>query len=120
MDKIIKDNFDAHRKQGTRPVEIEGINENLFGELELLNVWRNYRKGLRWKDGEGNTLMGAVDDMLEKEGKLIVLDYKTRGFPLKKDSAKYYQSQLDIYNLLLRKNGYDTEDYAYLLFYHPK
>ena len=26
---------------------------------------------------------------------------------------------MDIYNLLLRKNSYETEDYAYLLFYHP-
>jgi hypothetical protein len=26
---------------------------------------------------------------------------------------------MDIYNLLLRKNNYETEDYAYLLFYHP-
>jgi hypothetical protein len=26
---------------------------------------------------------------------------------------------MDIYNLLLRKNGYETEDYTYLLFYHP-
>ena len=26
---------------------------------------------------------------------------------------------MDIYNFLLRKNGYETEDYGYLLFYHP-
>jgi hypothetical protein len=26
---------------------------------------------------------------------------------------------MDIYNYLLRKNGYETEDYAYLLFYYP-
>ena len=52
--------------------------------------------------------------------KLIVLDYKTRGFALKDDTHEHYQDQMDIYNFLLRKNGYDTEDYAYLLFYHPK
>ncbi len=27
---------------------------------------------------------------------------------------------MDIYNFLLRKNGYDTKDYTYLLFYYPK
>lgn len=27
---------------------------------------------------------------------------------------------MDIYNFLLRMNGYDTENYAYLLFYYPK
>ncbi len=47
------------------------------------------------------------------------MDYKTRGYPLKEDTHEHYQEQLDIYNFLLRKNGYDTEDYAYLLFYHP-
>jgi len=26
---------------------------------------------------------------------------------------------MNIYNFLLRKNDYDTEDYAYLLFYYP-
>ena len=26
---------------------------------------------------------------------------------------------MDMYNFLLRKNDYETEDYAYLLFYHP-
>lgn len=55
-----------------------------------------------------------------KGKKLIVLDYKTRGFPCKEDTADHYQNQLDIYNFLLRKNGYETEDYAYLLFYHPE
>jgi hypothetical protein len=39
---------------------------------------------------------------------------------LKDDTADHYQMQLNIYNFLLRKNGYRTEDYAYLLFYIPK
>ncbi len=63
---------------------------------------------------------GAVDDILVKDGKLIVLDYKTRGFPLKEDTAEHYQDQLDVYTYLLRKNGFETEDYGYLIFYYPK
>ena len=31
----------------------------------------------------------------------------------------YQEGKLDIYNFLLRKNGYKTEEYSYLLFYHP-
>ena len=54
-----------------------------------------------------------------KDGKLVVLDYKTRGFPLKEDTAAHYQDQMNIYNFLLRKNERKTENYAYLLFYHP-
>ena len=48
------------------------------------------------------------------------MDYKTRGYAVKEDTAVHYQNQLDIYNFLLRKNGYETEDYAFLLFYIPK
>ena len=63
---------------------------------------------------------GAIDNLLIKKDKLIVLDYKTRGFPLKADTHEHYQTQMDIYNFLLRKNNYSTEDYTYLLFYYPK
>jgi 5-methylcytosine-specific restriction endonuclease McrBC regulatory subunit McrC len=65
-------------------------------------------------------LRGAVDNLLTKGKKLIVLDYKTRGYPLKEDTHEHYISQMDIYNFLLRKEGYKTEDYSYLLFYYPK
>ena len=54
-----------------------------------------------------------------KGSKLVVLDYKTRGFPVKEDTSWHYQDQMNIYNLLLRRNNHKTENYAYLLFYHP-
>jgi RecB family exonuclease len=92
----------------------------LFDDKSLLIKWQNNRKGIEWQDEEGNLLKGAVDNILVKEGKLIVLDYKTRGFPLKENTHEYSQDQLDIYNFLLRKNNYQTEDYAFLLFYIPK
>lgn len=60
-----------------------------------------------------------MDNILKKGDKLIVLDYKTRGYPLKEDTHEHYKDQMDLYNFLLRKNGYKTEDYTILLFYHP-
>ena len=92
----------------------------LFENKELLKIWQNNFKGISWKDKEGNELHGAVDNILQKGNKLIVLDYKTRGYDLKEDTAEHYRLQLDIYNFLLRKNGYSTEDYSFLLFYIPK
>ncbi|MGV8171430.1 MAG: PD-(D/E)XK nuclease family protein [Candidatus Woesearchaeota archaeon] len=117
MDKILKEHFDRYIGKGLPPElsSLHGI--KLFDDLEKLNLWRNNRKGLQW-EYEGNTLRGAIDNLLMGR-KLIVLDYKTRGFPLKEDTSAHYQDQIDIYNFLLRKNGYETEDYAYLLFYHP-
>lgn len=121
MDKILKAHFDSFRDRDELPPELKDMNDEvtLFDDAGLLEVWRNNFKGIQWNDEKGNLLRGAVDNILQKGKKLIVLDYKTRGYPLKEDTAKYYQDQLDIYNFLLRKNGYETEDYAYLLFYHP-
>ncbi|MGV8142238.1 MAG: PD-(D/E)XK nuclease family protein [Candidatus Pacearchaeota archaeon] len=84
-----------------------------------MKTWRSNFKGIRWTDSEGNTLHGAIDNLLVNGKKLVVLDYKTRGFALKEDTHRHYQHQLDIYNFLLRKNGYETEDFGFLLFYIP-
>ena len=122
MDRVLKVHFDRFRADNKLPPELKDkkIDAGLFQDIDQLNEWRNARKGLSWADSNGNILRGAVDDLLQKGGRLIVLDYKTRGFPCKEDTHKHYQDQLDIYNFLLRKNGHKTEDYAYLLFYVPK
>lgn len=124
MDSILKIHFDKFRDKGQLPPELcdngDCKNMKLFDDKELLKTWRSNLKGISWTDKEGNILHGAVDNLLTKGKKIIVLDYKTRGFPCKDDTAEHYQNQLDIYNFLLRKNGYETEDYAFLLFYIPK
>ena len=124
MDNILKKHFNKFRDRGLLPPELcnnsHCENMKLFDNNELLKAWQNNLKGVRWEDKKGNILFGAVYNILVNGRKLIVLDYKTRGFPLKEDTADHYQNQLDIYNFLLRKNGYETEDYAFLLFYVPK
>lgn len=121
MDKILKIHFDNFMERGILPPELKGLKDvKLFNDKEKLDLWRNNRKGIQFIHKEGHILRGAVDNILKKGKKLIVLDYKTRGYPLKEDTAEHYQDQLDIYNFLLKENGYKTEDYAYLLFYHPK
>lgn len=123
MDNILKAHFDSFMEKGQLPPELcnsECRELKLFSDKELLKLWRSNFKGIQTRDKEGNILRGAVDNILTKGDKLVVLDYKTRGFPLKEDTAEHYRDQLDIYNFLLRKNNYKTEDYSYLLFYHPK
>lgn len=127
MDKILKVHFENFRDKGLLPPEIceNGYcnGTKLFGETtkekELLKEWQSNFKGIKYTDEKGNLWHGAVDNLLKKEDKLIVLDYKTRGFPLKEDTHEHYQFQMDTYNFLLRKNGYKTEDYTFLLFYIP-
>jgi len=125
MDKILKEHFDRFMERGELPPELreeecarEGC--KLFNDKEKLKIWRNNRKGLEVIDKKsGIILHGAIDNVLVKGRKLIVLDYKTRGYPLKEDTHEHYQTQMDLYNFLLRENGYKTEDYTYLLFYYP-
>lgn len=121
MDRVLKEHFDGFREKKGLPPELCSLDDgtHLFGDAKKLKEWRNARKGISWKDGDGNLFHGGIDELLEKKGKLAVLDFKTRGYPVKDDTAGHYQDQLDIYNLLFRKNGFSTEDFAYLLFYHP-
>ena len=121
MDRILKEHFDVFRDKDSLPPELKSLKGKytLFNNISLLEVWRNNFKGIQWVDADGNVFRGAVDNLLLKSKKLVVLDYKTRGFPLKDDTADHYQNQMNIYNFLLRKNGFKTENYAYLLFYHP-
>ena len=124
VDKILKEHFDRFMERGKLPPELKknGVaGYKLFDNKELLALWRNNFKGIQYTDEKSGILLrGAVDNILVKGKKLIVLDYKTRGFPLKEDSHHYYQDQMNVYNFLLRKNGYETEDYSYLLFYMPE
>jgi hypothetical protein len=125
MDRILKNHFDKFMRKGELPPELKKDKElencNLFDDEEKLKIWRNNLKGISFQDSSGNVLHGAVDNILvSKDNKLIVLDYKTRGFPLKEDTHEHYVNQLDIYAYLLAMNGYKVENYAYLLFYVPR
>jgi len=124
MDRILKIHFDKFLDKKELPPELcnngECKNMKLFDDKEKLKVWQSNFKGISFKDKNGNELHGAVDNILVKGKKLIVLDYKTRGYALKEDTAEHYRLQQNIYNFLLRKNGYETEDYFFLLFYVPK
>lgn len=123
MDGVIKKYFDIYRKKNELPPEIEGkVEGKLFPDIDLLNQWRNWRTGLRYTSEELNaTLSGAIDDLLmDDDGYYMVLDYKTRGYPLKEDTVNYYQHQLDLYTFLLQSNNRETNGIAYLIYFHPE
>lgn len=119
MDKIIKRRFDDYRKRAEMPEELSDLGGVALFNHEKLTEWQNQRKGLKWTNEKGHVLGGALDDILQTAaGELVVLDYKTRGFPLKQ-TPDYYTLQLECYTLLLRKEGFQTTNDAYLLFYYP-
>ncbi|MBI4896633.1 MAG: PD-(D/E)XK nuclease family protein [Candidatus Aenigmarchaeota archaeon] len=122
MDKLLKEHFDRFMEKGMLPPELARDKRlhgcTLFNDREKLAIWRNNFKGLRYEHDDIR-LRGAIDNLLVTGTQLIILDYKTRGYPLKDDSHLYYQDQLDLYAFLLKQNGYTVAPYAYLLFYHP-
>jgi CRISPR/Cas system-associated exonuclease Cas4 (RecB family) len=118
MDLIIKEYFDKYR--GELPPEIQGkVRGVLFDDLEKLNRWRHWKTSLRLGNEEWS-LYGAFDDVLVDNGIYIPIDFKTRASEAKEETKEFYQHQLDLYSLLLDKNGYKTDGTSYLIYFYPK
>ncbi len=126
VDEKIKSHFDRYRSRGELPPELEEVNGDLelVEDQEFLEKARSWRTEPRWDDPEtGAVLRGGVDDLLKTEaGGIVVLDYKTRGYPPKGENGAphYYERQVNLYNLILRENGYSTEGYGLILYYYPR
>ena len=99
MDGLIKKHFDKYRKLDRLPPELEGKVKAKPIQQETLDKWRNWRSGLKHEEG-GVCLGGALDECFVDGQIYIPVDYKTRGYELKHDTAGYYQNQLNIYTFL--------------------
>ena len=63
---------------------------------------------------------GREPFFVNEKGEFVPIDFKTRGYPTKEDTAAHYQTQLDLYALLFKENGHSVASYGYLLFFWPK
>jgi hypothetical protein len=123
MDALIKSYFDNFRARSQLPPEIKGkVKGKLFNDINILTKWRAWNStDLYYEDASLDArLSGALDDCLVAEGYYMPLDYKTKGSSVKEDPAKYYQTQLDCYCLMLEACGYKTNGLAYLVYFSPK
>lgn len=123
FDLLFKKYFDDYRQKAKLPPELEGqVDGKLFDDVEKLDTWRNNRRGISAEFTEMDLLLkGAIDDLIvNPSGEFVPLDFKTRGFELKEDTAAHYQTQLDLYTLLFKKSGHPVASYGYLLFFWPK
>lgn len=125
VDTLYKKEFDAHRAAGTvHPVVAElGYNFVPF-QHEMMDEWRSNFKGVTYLDKETNFhLYGAVDDIwVDDDGKLIVVDYKAtaKAEPMTALTDAFYhhgyRRQLEFYQWLLRKNGFEVSNKGYWLY----
>lgn len=120
VDYLVKKEFDKYREKGELPPVLKnfGIKDAKLYDGDNLSEWRNNFKGISYFDESLNArLYGAVDDILEfSDGTLAVIDYKSSGA---KEIAIYddYRKQMDVYNYILKQNGYDIYSEAFFVFY---
>jgi hypothetical protein len=114
IDRVLKNYFEAYRAEGGLPPLIAG---KLSGTLSTTPLT------LGFNDPQTNArLWGKLDDcVILADGRVTPLDHKTRasapadlGY-----SEKYYKFQMDVYTLLLERNGHRTSRTAYLVYYFP-
>jgi hypothetical protein len=120
MDRILKVWADEIRaKDGLIP-HLSHTKLKLFQDQGALSKWQNWRSGLKWSDGKGNNMIGALDDVLvDPSGRFVPFDFKTKGTETSKEFLeKYYQRQIDIYALLLSTVG-EVADYGAFLNVSP-
>ncbi len=131
VDQLAKNEFDHYRsKQEPHPMfEEHGIDAIPFNHPDL-DDWRNNFKGVRYLDKEkGYEFFGAIDDLwVTPDEKLIISDTKAtckNVFDWEQtwqqyDYPKAYKRQLECYQFLLRKNGFEVLPDAYLVYYNGK
>ena len=125
VDQLLKKEFDFHRAKGeAHPLMNKyGIDAVPF-KTDKINIWRDNRRGIRYFYKPANFIVyGAIDDVWQnKKGELIVVDYKAtstiREINLNDGQAYHegYKRQVEVYQWLLRHNGYKVSPTAYFVY----
>jgi hypothetical protein len=123
VDTLLKKEFDILRiKKESHPLmKNYGIDLIPF-QNEKMDEWRHNFTGVRFLHKPTNFLVfGAIDDLwVDKEGVLYVVDYKSTSteaeVTLNGEYKEAYKRQVEIYQWLLRKNGFKVSDIAYFVY----
>jgi len=124
VDALLKKEFDQYReKQEPHPLMVENGIDAVPFQHEKMDVWRENFKGVQFlHEPTGFLVTGAVDDVwVNPKGELVVADYKATSkneeiMALDKDWQDGYKRQAEIYQWLLRKNGFEVIDTAYFVY----
>ncbi len=123
VDHLLKKEFDAHRKAKTaHPLMLTfHIDAIPFSHAEI-DTWRENFVGVQHLHEKTNLLIfGAVDDVwVNPEGELIVVDYKSTSkeseVNLDAEWQGGYKRQMEVYQWLLRQNGFKVSDTGYFVY----
>jgi hypothetical protein len=122
VDALLKKELDVHRAQGTQHplAKAYGLDAVPLAHAKM-DEWRNaLSQGVMCvHSATGLTVRGGVDDIwVNKAGELIVIDYKAtskdgRIESLDEDWHRGYKRQLEVYQWLLRQNGFTVSNIGY-------
>lgn len=126
---LLRKEFDIHRAKGTahpfmKSYKIDAIPFK-HGEMD---AWRHNFTGVQHKHRETGLLVtGAPDDVwIDSKDELLVVDYKSTAKEGRIESledsgwSKQYRRQLEVYQWLLRRNGFPVSNQCYLVYVNGK
>lgn len=124
VDHLLKLEFDIHRANGTKHPLIEqyGVDARPVAHDDL-DKWRHNFTGIQYVHQPTNFLVfGAIDDLwINSRDEYIVVDYKSTSksgaiTELSQDWQDGYKRQMEIYQWLLRQNGYKVSSTGYFVY----
>jgi CRISPR/Cas system-associated exonuclease Cas4 (RecB family) len=124
VDTLLKQEFDVYRAKGEKHPLIEkyGVDARPAPHKDL-DKWRHNFTGVQYLHRPTNLLIfGAIDDLWQNsEGEYIVVDYKATAkdkeiIELDEEWQEGYKRQMEIYQWLLRQNGYEVSDTGYFVY----
>jgi len=126
VDLLLKKEFDEYRETGAwHPMLKEfGLKLKPF-KHEKMDEWRDaMRHGIQYDLPHTRlTIRGGVDDIwVDAQGTLYIADYKATAKASNEDVniesewQEMYKRQVEIYQWLLRKNGFSVSDTAYFYY----
>jgi len=123
VDTLLKKEFDIHRtNKTTHPLmKAYGIDAVPFNHKDLA-IWRENFKGVQYLHPKTNLIItGAIDDVwCDPAGELMVVDYKATSkneeVNLDADWQMGYKRQMEMYQWLMRQNGFRVSDIGYFVY----
>jgi len=124
VDTLLKKEFDIHRSQQTKHPLLKkyGIDAVPVDHKDL-SKWRENFVGIQFLHQPTNLLIfGAIDDLWQNpQGEYIVVDYKATSkneeiSELNQAWHEGYKRQMEIYQWLLRQNGYEVSSTGYFVY----
>lgn len=123
IDRVLK--AYANHFMGSLPPMLRGqVPGHLIADPVRRKKMQNWQSNIKpvvtTSSGRRVGLIGAFDELLENCPGYASLDWKSKGDKPKDDGSQYYQTQLDVYELMMKTEGWPTTGKGYLVYVWPE